>query len=214
LKRYEGYLFDLDGTLVDTAPDLNLALNFALDCHGYATVNEALTRHWVGHGAMVLVEQALAFQDQPDDDTPRIHQTFLEYYQQHVADLSQPYPGVTNTLERLSASGAHLGVVTNKRTSFSVTLLKALQLEQHFAAVVCGDTTTAPKPDPEPALHACRALGTPPHNTLLVGDSQTDVLCARAAGCPIVCVDYGYRHGVPADQLGADSVIESLSALV
>jgi phosphoglycolate phosphatase len=214
LKPYPGYLFDLDGTLVDTAPDLNAALNHALGQHGYQPVNEALTRHWIGHGAKVLVEQAFDYQQRPHDESEAVLRAFLNYYEDHVADLSQPYPAVLDALSSLRARGARLAVVTNKMTTFSVAILQTLGMTRYFEAVVCGDTTKTPKPAADPALHACRALGLEAPDALFVGDSQTDVLCARAAGCPVVCVRDGYNHGVPAAQLGADAVIESFSDLV
>ncbi len=214
MKPYPGYLFDLDGTLVDTAPDLNAALGFALVKHGYQAADEALTKRWIGHGAKAMVEQALGHQDQPVDDAPIVLSTFLSYYEKHVADLSRPYPGALDALGALQERGALLGVVTNKRTTFSLAILSALGMRQHFEVVVCGDTCPSPKPAADPALHACRALGLAAADALFVGDSKTDVLCARAAGCPIVCVRGGYNQGVPAEKLGADAVIESLSDLV
>ena len=215
MNTYSGYLFDLDGTLVDTAPDLNAALNFALARHGYQPVDVALTRHWIGHGAKVLVQQAFDHQMQPHKNSQQIIlQTFLSYYEAHTADLSQPYPAVIDVLRVLRNRGARLGVVTNKVALFSARILDSLNMSKYFNTVVCGDTTRSPKPAAEPALHACAALGVTPANALFVGDSETDVLCARAAGCPVVCVRDGYNHGVPADQLGADAVIESFSDLV
>jgi len=214
LKLYPGYLFDLDGTLVDTAPDINAALNFALGEHGYQPVQESLTRHWIGHGAKAVVQQALTHQQLPQIEIDHILSAFLQYYEQHVADLSQPYAHVVQTLEYLAGRGARLAVVTNKLTRFSVPILNALGIATLFDAVVCGDTSSAPKPAADPALHACRMLSIAPAAALFVGDSETDVLCARAAGCPIVCVRDGYNHGVPAENLGADAVIESFRDLV
>jgi phosphoglycolate phosphatase len=214
LKSYPGYLFDLDGTLVDTAPDLNAALSFALIRHGYQPADAALTRHWIGHGAQAMVEQALGHQNQPPDDARNVLSAFLDYYQEHAAELSLPYPGVLDALGALRKRGALLGVVTNKRTTFSIAILAALGMREHFEVIVCGDTCAVPKPAAEPALHACRELGIVAADALFVGDSETDVLCARAAGCPIVCVRDGYNQGVPAEKLGADAVIESFSDLV
>ncbi|NIP16446.1 MAG: phosphoglycolate phosphatase [Pseudomonadales bacterium] len=214
MKPYSGYLFDLDGTLIDTAPDINVALNHALAHRDRPPVNEALTRHWVGHGARVLVEQALAYHELPGDDLDPIHEAFLAYYADHSAEHSRVYPGVVQTLEALKARGARLAVLTNKLTRFSLPILSTLGVDGYFDATVCGDTATAPKPAADPALLACRELRTIPGDSLVVGDSQTDVLCARAAGCPVVCVRDGYNHGVPADQLGADAVIESFLDLL
>jgi phosphoglycolate phosphatase len=214
MKHYPGYLFDLDGTLVDTAADLNAALNHALAGAGLAPVDLAHTRHWVGHGARVLIEQALAAQAATDVPVDSLYDAFLTYYQRHLAAISRPYPHVVETLEALSARGARLAVVTNKRAALTLPLLDALDLARHFDSIVCGDTTAQPKPAPDPALHACSALSIAPLDALFVGDSQTDVDCARAAGCPVVCVPDGYNHGVPAHRLGADAVIDSFRDLV
>jgi phosphoglycolate phosphatase len=214
VKAYAGYLFDLDGTLVDTAPDINAALNHALDIAGLDGVDEALTRHWVGHGAQVLVQQALLHQRGPEDALAEVQRGFIEYYEAHIADQSAPYPHVVESLEALRDRGARLAVVTNKRTRLSVPLLEALDMTALFHAIVCGDTATRPKPAADPALHACDALGLGVAEVLFVGDSETDVACARAAGCAVVCVPDGYNHGVPAHELGADAVIDSLRDLV
>lgn len=218
-RRFSGYLFDLDGTLVDTAPDIDAALNVALADAGLATVDESLTRHWVGHGSRVLVEQALTFHGVPEliQDAAAMDAmlaTFIAYYSAHIADHSQTYPGTVETLEKLGERGAGLAVVTNKLEALSRQVLDALDLTQHFKAIVCGDTLPVSKPDPAPALHACQILGIEVANSLFVGDSNTDVECARAAGCAIVCMRDGYNHGTPAEQLGADAVIDSLSELI
>lgn len=214
MQAYPGYLFDLDGTLVDTAPDLNAALNHALHETGLARVDEQLTRHWVGHGARVLVQKALEHQGATHPGIDAIHGSFLAYYADHVADLSQPYPGVHEALTALHQRRAKLAVVTNKLSGFTEALLSQLGLADYFELVVCGDTTKSPKPAADPALHACAELGIAPAEALFVGDSTTDVGCARAAGCPVVCVRDGYSQGVSAEALGADGVIESFLDLV
>jgi len=214
LRSYSGYLFDLDGTLVDTAPDINAALNTALASRGYSTVDEHLTRHWVGHGARALVTQAIESKGLPARILEELVAAFIKNYENRIADLSRPYPGVVEALIELGDRGARLAVVTNKMTRLSKPLLEALQLDQYFSSIVCGDTADLPKPAADPALHACRELGVSTADTLFVGDSDTDVKCARAAGCPVVVVRDGYNHGTPASELGADSVIESFSDLV
>ncbi len=218
-RRFSGYLFDLDGTLVDTAPDIDAALNAALADAGLPTVDESLTRHWVGHGSRMLVEQALTFHGVPEliEDTAAMDAmlaTFIAYYGAHIADHSELYPGTRETLKRLGERGAGLAVVTNKLQALSHRVLDALDLAHHFQVIVCGDTLPVAKPDPGPALHACQVLGVEVADTLFVGDSHTDVECARAAGCAIVCMRDGYNHGTPAEQLGADAVIDSLSELI
>lgn len=217
MKRYRGYLFDLDGTLVDTAPDINVALNHALTSYNHAAVTQAHTRHWIGHGAKSLIGQALAAETgcAPDPEyVEKIRATFLDHYEAHIADHSREYPGTTQALIKLKKAGARLAVVTNKVTRLSIHLLNTLELSRHFDVVVCGDTAANPKPAADPALFACAALALPVPEVLFVGDSSTDVECARAARCDIVCVRDGYNHGVPPDELGADAVIESISDLV
>jgi phosphoglycolate phosphatase len=216
VKTYPGYLFDLDGTLVDTAPDINRALNHALGRAGLAPVDEALTRHWVGHGARMLISQALQHQQYSRDELALepILDDFLQHYEAHIADHSTPYPDVVDALNALRDRGARLAVVTNKLTRLSLPLLRALALEPLFDSIVCGDTTPRPKPAADPALHACRTLDIAAADALFVGDSTADVGCARAAGCPIVCVADGYNHGVAPHALGADAIIASFWDLV
>lgn len=214
MKPYPGYLFDLDGTLIDTAPDINAALNHALGSHGLPGFTEALTRHWVGHGARALIVQALAQRGLDPDPTEAILEVFLDHYRAHIADRSRPYPGVERALAALRSRGSRLAVVTNKLSHLSEPLLAELGLDGYFDIIVCGDTAAAPKPAPDPAFFACSALALSPADALFVGDSEADVACARAAGCPVVVVRDGYNHGVPAHELGADAVIESFSDLV
>lgn len=213
---FDAYLFDLDGTLVDTAPDIMAALNVALLEHGYPAVDEALTRHWVGHGIARLMEQAFAWHGEPQPPAARYEsmlRRFRERYRAHIADLGGPYPGARHALAALHGR-AGLGVVTNKPEFLTAPLLAALGLTRYFGVVVAGDTLPHPKPAPEPALFACETLGATPSRTLFVGDSTTDVECARAAGCPVYCVRGGYSHGVAPEDLGADRVIDSLTALI
>lgn len=216
LPRFDGYLFDLDGTLVDTAPDLSAALSHALASEGLAATDIATTRDWVGHGARVLIERAAAAQSVPldSDRVDRMHRAFLDYYRAHIADRSQPYPGVLQALEALERRGARLAVVTNKPEALSQALLNSLNLEHRFAALVGGDTARAAKPAADPAMLAAVRLELRADQLLFVGDSGTDVGCARAFGCPVACVTYGYRAGEPLDALGADWLIDSLEALL
>ena len=193
------------------------ALNHCLAQAGYDPVDEALTRHWVGFGAAKLIEQALAHYGRPEPaaaERDGMLQTFLDRYGNRLAVRSSVYAGVEPALETLGGRGARLAVVTNKHSRLAEPLLAEIGLADHFGAVVCGDTLTTPKPAPEPALHACRLLGVAVTDTLFVGDSATDVDCARAAGCDVVCVRDGYNHGTPADELGADRVIDSMLELV
>ncbi len=218
-RRYPAYLFDLDGTLIDSAPDINGALNAALAAAGYAGVDEQLTRNWVGHGSRALLERALRHRRadaQIADEflMARLLTTFIDHYSAHIADNSRPYDGVVDALHGLRQRGARLAIVTNKLEGLSRQLLEALDLRDYFDALVGGDTLPQRKPDAEPALHACRQLRCAPNDALFVGDSITDVETARAAGCSVVCVRAGYNHGTRAEQLGADAVIDSLIELL
>ena len=218
-KGFPGYLFDLDGTLVDTAPDIAAAVNHGLQRFGRRPASPALVRHWVGYGARACLEQALAEQvtegDAPDAATvDAMLACCLERYRARIADQSAPYPGAVEALLALSGRGAKLAVVTNKRLHLTQALLEALQLAPLFHAVIGGDSAAKPKPAADPILMACEQLGLRPAEALFVGDSPTDVGSARAAGCAIVCVSYGYSHGIAPEQLGADAVVDSLEALV
>lgn len=216
LADTRGVLFDLDGTLVDSAPDLATAVNRMLVATGRAPVDERTVRGWVGNGARRLVARALT--GRRDEDPPMAvlesaESLFFEAYAAVLTDRTQPYPGVVETLRTLGAAGYRLGVVTNKPTRFTVPLLEALGLARYFATVVCGDTLPEKKPDAMPIEFAARELGVPIAACVLVGDSMTDVRAANNAGCPIVCVPYGYAGGDDMFSVGANAVIERMDDL-
>lgn len=211
------YLFDLDGTLVDTAPDLHNALNFTLAKVNVSPVDITLTRHWVGFGAKKIISSALELnnKDTPtDDDLDELYSYFIAYYRQHIAEFSKLYSGVKLTIHHFAQKNYKLGVVTNKRFDLSKLLLERLNLLKYFETLVGGDTLPVAKPKPDPLLLACEELNTPPANALFVGDTKTDVLCARAAGCPVVLVPYGYNQGVSVSTLGPDRTVETLVNLI
>ena len=213
--RPRAYLFDLDGTLVDTAPDLLRALNRTLAGAGVGPVDLALTRHWVGHGVRAMLRAAFAHHLEPvtADRLDELQAACVDHYAARIADFSQPYPEVVETLDRL-AGRAPLAVVTNKLTGLSESLLEALSLSRYFQTVIGRDIASTPKPDAAPALMACERLGRRASEALFVGDSETDVACARAAGCPVVVYRHGYNHGRDPDAMGADGVIDSLGELL
>ncbi|MDE0191377.1 MAG: phosphoglycolate phosphatase [Gammaproteobacteria bacterium] len=212
---YAAYLFDLDGTLVDTAPDLSRALNHTLAREGLREVDESLTRHWVGHGVRAMLGAAFEHLGvrAEANELDRHQAALVDHYAAHIARYSLPYPTVVETLTALAAR-APLAVVTNKPTHLSNRLLDALDLARYFEVVVGRGSTANFKPHPEPALYACDQLGAAIEHALFVGDSETDVLCARAAGCDIVLYRHGYNHGKDPEHLGADRVIDSFDALV
>lgn len=214
---HKAFLFDLDGTLVDTAPDLHSALNFTLSQVELGPVNLALTRHWVGHGARVMIARALqdlGKEESVGDRLDELHAHFLSYYSNNISVKSVPFGDVEELLARLEHLGVPMGVVTNKFYHLSLELLKALDMYRYFCVLVGGDTLQVQKPEAEPALYACNELDVNPRSTLFVGDSITDVGCARAAGCEVALVRSGYNQGLDPTSLGADRVFDSFLELL
>jgi phosphoglycolate phosphatase len=209
-------LFDLDGTLIDTGPDLAAAVNRMLLELGRAPVPVATVLPWVGNGMARLVKRALTGEMQSEPDLVLFERgvaSFKKHYATNLAVDSRPYPGTLEALAQLTARGFRLGCVTNKPAMFTVPLLAQLGMSRYFGSVVSGDTLATRKPDPEPLLHACRELGIPPGQAIMVGDSVNDIVAARAAGMPAVAVSYGYNHGQDARELHADRVVDSLAEL-
>ncbi|MEN0063377.1 MAG: phosphoglycolate phosphatase [Myxococcota bacterium] len=206
-------VFDLDGTLVDSAPDLKTAVNAVLQAAGRRPITLDETRRFIGRGSRVLLQRAfeatapgIAF------DVEAAYRHYLDAYRACVADETQPFPGVLETLEASRAEGWTLALCTNKPEALALELLEALALAAPFGtAVVGGDTLPVHKPDPAPVHEAIwRAGGVLP--AVLVGDSETDVAAARAAGIPVIAVPWGYREG-SVDDLGADAVLPSFEQL-
>ena len=206
--------FDLDGTLVDTAPDLIGTLNRLLVLHGLPQVPESSARHLVGHGALALLrhgfEEAGASWEEARSDA--LFQQFITDYLSHIADASRPYPGVVEALDRLAARGATLCIATNKRTDLSLALTDALGLSARFGSICGPDAVTAHKPDGAHIREAVLKAGGDPARAIMIGDSATDVNAARNAGVPCVVVSYGYTEIPPAD-LGGHALIASFDEL-
>lgn len=214
-RRWRAVVFDLDGTLVDSALDLREAVNRVLAEDGLPPHDAAEIRRMVGNGARRLVERAYAAAGRPLDgaDLDRATARFADVYADHVAVFTVAYPGVPETLAQLRAAGLSLGVCTNKPRRHTLALLDALGLRASFGAVIAGDDLPTRKPDPAPLLETLRRLGAPADATLYVGDSDTDVATARAAGVRVVAVTWGYSR-VPAAALGADGVIDRFDRLL
>ena len=208
MSQRDALVLDLDGTLVDTAADLAWALNDTIAEFGRAPLAVAEVRGMIGGGIASLVRQGLEATGGPltGDSFGRAVAGARQRYGDHVADLSRPYPEVAETLEALAAKGVRMGVCTNKPEDASRRLLDALGLARWLPVVVGGDTLDVRKPDPAMARAVLDALGAAVDEALAVGDSATDVALARAAGLPVVLVDYGYT-AKPAHSLGADAVI-------
>lgn len=206
--------FDLDGTLVDTAPDLIGALNVVLGERGLAPVPLAAARHLVGRGARKLIERGFADAGEVLDEgqVGGLVARFLDAYRGRIAEESRPFPGVETALDRLAAAGAQACVCTNKPTDLALLLLDQLGLTGRFAAIIGPDRSPAPKPDPRHFLTAIAAAGGDPKRSLMVGDSAADVDAAHAAGQPVVVVSFGYTE-TPARDLGGDALIEHYDAL-
>lgn len=207
-------VFDLDGTLIDTAPDLIDTLNLVLTREGLTALPFDTARDLIGGGAKAMLERALAAEGRTcaPADVERLYAAFLAHYAGHLADRSRPFPEVENTLDRLAGAGHRLAVCTNKLEWLSVRLLEILKLAPRFAAICGPDTFGVPKPDPEVFRRTVLRSGGRPRAALMVGDSKTDVYTARAAQVPIVAVDFGYTD-VPIVSLNPDRIVSSFSAL-
>jgi len=206
--------FDLDGCLVDTAPDLIGTLNTILAEHGHQGLPLASARSVIGHGARAMLSRGFEAVGETLDPAKMtaLFEHFLVLYVARIDRESRPYPGVVETLDALAAAGARLAVCTNKRTDLSVKLLDALDLTRRFAVVMGPDKAGAAKPDPRHLIAAIEAAGGSPDCALMVGDASTDVGAAVAAGIPVVAVSYGYSD-VPPPQLGADALIDRFADL-
>lgn len=207
-------VFDLDGTLVDSAPDLMATLNRLLTQRDLPPVPFSSARHLVGHGARRLLEHGFAEAGAAWDEAqaPELFDAFIADYRAHIADATRPFPGVVETLERLAARGAILCVATNKSTDLSLALIAALDLGRHFAAVVGPDLVAARKPDGAHLREAVTMAGGDPARAVMVGDSAADTGAARHAPMPCVVVSFGYTEIAPAD-LGGDAVIDRFAEL-
>ncbi len=207
-------IVDLDGTLVDTVGDFDVALNAMLGEHGLPRVDRGFIERTVGKGSEHLIRCTLA----EVDADPDLYESAWQAYQRHYQSInglhSVVYPGVVEGLRRLVDAGWALACLTNKPGAFAKPLLAAKGLDGYFSQVFGGDAFARKKPDPLPLLQTCLALGSLPGRTLMIGDSSNDAQAARAAGCPVVLVSYGYNHGLPVAGVGADAVIDRLDALV
>jgi phosphoglycolate phosphatase len=190
----QALVFDLDGTLVDTAPDLMRATNHVLATLGRRPISLEEVRSFVGHGARALIARGCAATGDPVD--PRavetLYQEFVIYYASHIAVDSRPFDGLVPFLERCREAGIALGVCTNKLESLSNQLLRALRLDRYFTAVVGPDTIGIAKPDPRPYRETLKRMKAEAARSVMIGDSETDILTARAAGVPVIAVPFGY----------------------
>lgn len=211
--RVKAVMIDLDGTLLDTIPDLAVAANMMLQELGRAPLDDTRIRAFVGKGIPRLVERALSGSpDEPAD--PALFARALPVFERCYSGVNGRhttiYPGVMEGLDRLRDQGFPLACVTNKAGSFTLPLLEHMKLAPYFAEVVAGDTLPKKKPDPLPLVHACEKFGIAPRDMLMIGDSLNDAQAARAAGCPVFCVTYGYNEGRDVRELDIDAIVSSL----
>ncbi len=215
-KKPKLVLIDLDGTLVDSVPDLAYCADEMMKALGRPVWGESKVRMWVGNGVERLVMRALTNELWVDPDPAELQKAlpiYMDLYAKNTSVRSCLYEGVIEGLEYLNASGLKVGCVTNKAEAFTLPVLKSMGIYDYFELVVSGDTTPKKKPDPMPLLYAAEKLGVAPEHCLMVGDSIHDVQAARNAGFQVVCVPYGYNHGQDIREANPDAVIETLAGL-
>jgi phosphoglycolate phosphatase len=216
LRPVEMVLIDVDGTLVDSVPDLAYCVDEMMQQLDMPVRGEANVRNWVGNGVERLVRRALtdSLDGEPDDALfEKAYPIFLDLYADNTSKRSILYPGVTEGIAFLKSARYKLGCVTNKATQFTEPLLKDLGIYDNFSIVISGDTLPQKKPDPAPLLYAAEFFGVAPKEAMMLGDSVSDVKAARAAGFQIICMSYGYNHGEDIRTANPDAVIDSMAEL-
>jgi len=213
LNDYSAYVFDLDGTLVDSVPDLALALNQALTELSLSSVSEDQVRHWVGNGSTKLVERALDYLHQPSLHN-KAHRLFLQAYGVCVNQLSTLYPQVEALLDHIHKQGKPMALLTNKPMEFVPKLLSAFGIEHYFSYLAGGDSFANKKPSPEPLLAVLSEIDVLPEHALMIGDSQSDVLCAQQAGVDVLALLQGYHQGVDLFSLKPTYCKEDISSFL
>lgn len=218
-KRPRLVVYDLDGTLVDSVPSLAQALNAMLQTLGREPFAEARIRRWVGNGAGTLVARALSADIEVDPDLdPQLHEQglaeFMRAYRSCLTEGTALYPGVRVFLEAVSQLAIPQAVVTNKPAAFVAPILQALEIDHYFFTTVGGDSLAHKKPHPEPLLHVAALADVQTTQSLMVGDSVSDVKAARAALMPVLAVTYGYNHGEPISDSDPDWVVDALDQLL
>lgn len=209
-------MIDVDGTLVDSVPDLAYCVDELMVVMGREKWGEAKVRHWVGNGVPKLVERSLTGElegtvDKSDFD--KAYPIFLELYAENTSGRSSLYDGVREGLDYMKSEGYTLGCVTNKAEQFTLPILRDLGIFNDFGIVISGDTLEKKKPDPLPLLHAAKHFGIDSKDSLMLGDSISDVKASRAAGFEIICMSYGYNHGDDIRDANPDLVIDSMAEL-
>lgn len=207
-------VFDLDGTLVDTAPDLINAANHVFGIAGRPPIAGATLKPWISFGARRMIEEGLARSGAalPAAEVDHLLERFLHHYTEHIACESRPFAGAIAALESFSAQGARLAICTNKRFALSTALLRALDLERHFSSIAGRDTFPVSKPHPDHLLGVIRMAGGDDRRAVMIGDSGVDIAAAKAARVPVVAVTFGYTE-IPVRALAPDAVIDHYDEL-
>ena len=204
--KLECVLFDLDGTLVDTAPDLLASLNRTLTAFGYSEVDAAAMRPYISYGAMAMINQSVAHVD--EHEKAQMLAYMLDSYEKNIADSSQLFTGMAEVLQAIEAKGLKWGVVTNKRERFTHPLLSALELDKRAACAISGDTTPFSKPHPEPMFEACRRVGVSAEHCVYIGDAAHDITAGKQADMKALVALYGYlKADDQPEHWGADAMI-------
>jgi len=212
------FIFDLDGTLVDSVPDITRAINLALKALKRPTCEEGDVRHWIGNGAKALVRRAVSSGFRPTIDVPQrlleeTHTQFLKYYSDTLCESSTLYPGVKETLAELKSIGYPLAIATNKPARFIAPICETLEINTFFSICVGGDSLPEKKPSPLPLAHLCHQLNKQAHHCIMVGDSKNDILAAKAAGMRSIGLTYGYNYGESISQYRPDWVFDDFSEI-
>jgi phosphoglycolate phosphatase len=207
-------VFDLDGTLIDTAHDLIATLNVVFAREGLPPVDYATARNLIGGGARAMIARGIASESRSLEPAKveQMFADFIAYYSDHIADHSQPFPGLIDALDTLAAKGHRFAVCTNKLEGLSVLLLEKLKLADRFEAICGQDTFKIQKPDPEILRRTIAAAGGSPLHSVMIGDSEADIRTARAAGIPVIAVDFGYSE-TPVSEFGPDRIISHFTQL-
>lgn len=211
--KVKAVMVDLDGTLIDTAPEIALAANAMLDALNLSSLPVAKIQTFIGDGAAKLVERCMTetLREAPNANLLLEAQTLFFAHYADVVSISQPYPQAEQGLQQLKKIGLPLACITNKPAKFTVPLLQATGLIDYFDLVVSGDTLPKKKPEPDQIFHICKQFGMEPWEALLIGDSNTDILAAKNAGCYVFTVPYGYNQGLAIDHGSVDAMIEHLA---
>ncbi len=216
LKLPKMVLIDVDGTLVDSVPDLSWCVDEMMKAIDMPVRGEAAARNWVGNGVERLVRRALtnSLDGEPEDALfDKAFPIFSELYAENTSKRSQLYPGVKEGLDWFATQPVRLGCVTNKAARFTEPLLQDLGIADRFEIIISGDTLPVKKPDPGPLLHGAKFFSCKPEEAMMLGDSMSDVKASRAAGFTIVCMSYGYNHGEDIRDYNPDAVIDSMVEL-